>query len=263
MYALNFLTAASASDAVAKISAADEGKFLAGGQTLLPTIKQRLAAPSDLVSLRRAGLSGISRKGSDIVIGAMTTHAEVAGDATVRGTLPALATLAGRIGDPQVRHRGTIGGSIANNDPAADYPAALLALGATVVTDTREIAAGDFFTGLFSTALKPNEIITAVRFPMVERAAYAKFPNPASLYAMVGVFVAKEAGSVRVAVTGAGADGVFRHSGLEAALAAGYAPETVDGVEVSSDGLLSDIHGSAAYRANLIKVMTKRAVAAS
>jgi carbon-monoxide dehydrogenase medium subunit len=175
--------------------------------------------------------------------------------------VPALADLASHIGDPHVRHKGTIGGSIANNDPAADYPAAMLALGATIVTNTREIAADDYFTGLFETALQDGEIVTAVRFSAPEKAAYEKFRNPASLYAMTGVFVAKGAGGVRVAVTGAGDNGVFRQSGMEAALASNFSPAAVEGISVSADGLMSDLHGSAEYRANLVKVMAKRAVA--
>jgi carbon-monoxide dehydrogenase medium subunit len=226
-------------------------------------MKQHLAAPSDLVDLRGAGLSGISVSGSTVTIGATTTHAEVAGNAALQAACPGLAKLAGGIGDPAVRHMGTIGGSIANNDPAADYPAGLLGLGATIVTNTREIAADDFFTGMFSTALEDGEIITAVRFEAPAASAYAKFPNPASRYAMTGVFVARTAGGVRVAVTGAGSDGVFRHAGMEAALAADFSPAALDAVAVSEDGLLSDIHGSAAYRANLVRVMAKRAVAAA
>jgi carbon-monoxide dehydrogenase medium subunit len=226
-------------------------------------MKQHLAAPSDLVDLRGAGLSGITVSGSTVTIGATTTHAEVAGNAALQAACPGLAKLAGGIGDPAVRHMGTIGGSIANNDPAADYPAGLLGLGATIVTNTREIAADDFFTGMFSTALEDGEIITAVRFEAPAACAYAKFPNPASRYAMTGVFVARTANGVRVAVTGAGSDGVFRHAGMEAALAADFSPAALDAVAVSEDGLLSDIHGSAAYRANLVRVMAKRAVAAA
>lgn len=263
MYGMNFQNSASADDAAAKLAAAADGQLLAGGQTLLPTIKQRLAEPSDLVSLAGAGLSGASLSGADVVIGAMTTHAEVAGDANVRSNAPAVAALAAGIGDPAVRHRGTIGGSIANNDPAADYPAAVLGLGATVRTNRREIAADDFFIGLFETALNTGEVITSVSFPQAERSAYAKFPNPASRYAMVGVFVAKTNDGARVAVTGAGSDGVFRHAGLEATLSTNFSADAVDGVDVSAEDLLSDMHGSAEYRANLIKVMAKRALAAA
>lgn len=260
MYATNFHAATSVGDALAKLSAAEDGRILAGGQTLIPTMKQRLAAPSDVVSLAGAGLSGISSDGGTVTIGSMTTHAEVAASGDVSA---ALASLAGGIGDPAVRHRGTIGGSIANNDPTADYPAACLALGATITTNSREIASEDFFAGLFETALEENELITSVTFPAADRAAYAKFPNPASLYAMAGVFVALVGGEVRVAVTGAGENGVFRHGGLEEALSGDFSPAAVENVEVSADGLMSDIHGSADYRAALIKAMTKRAVAAA
>ncbi len=264
MYAAKYHKPSSVADAAAAVSGADEGKLLAGGQTLLPTMKQHLAAPSDLVDLSGVSeLSGVRMDGDHVVVGAMTTHAAVASDATVQSAIPALACLAAGIGDPAVRHMGTIGGSVANNDPAADYPAALLALGATVVTNSREIAADDFFDGMFATALEDGEIITAVKFPKADRAGYAKFPNPASRYAMVGVFVASSGGSTRVAVTGAGEDGVFRHGGLEAALGGDFSAGAVDGVSVSADGLMSDIHASAAYRANLIKVMAKRAVAAA
>ena len=263
MYPTKYHKATSVDAAVAALGAAEDGMILAGGQTLLPTMKQHLAAPTNLVDITGAGLSGITVSGSSVSIGATTTHAEVAGDAGLQSACAALPCLAAGIGDPAVRHMGTIGGSVANNDPAADYPAAVLGLGATVVTNTREIAADDFFDGMFSTALDDGEIITAVKFDAPELAGYSKFPNPASRYAMVGVFVAKGAGGVRVAVTGAGEDGVFRHAGLEAALSADFSPAAVDGVAVSSDGLMSDIHGDATYRANLIKVMAKRAVEAA
>ena len=264
MYAAKYHNPASLDEAAAALSGAEDGKILAGGQTLLPTMKQHLAAPSDLVDIRGIdGISGVTVSGDSLTIGAATTHAEVAANADVLSQLPALACLAEGIGDAAVRHMGTIGGSLANNDPAADYPSAVLALGSTVVTDKREIAADDFFDGLFATALEEGEIITAVRFPKPARAAYSKFPNPASRYAMTGVFVAETGGSVRVAVTGAGEDGVFRHDGLESALSADFSQGAVDGVSVSEDGLLSDLHGSAAYRANLIKVMAKRAVTAA
>ena len=263
MYQATYHKPSSVDAAAAAMAGAEDGKFLAGGQTLLPTMKQHLAAPSDLVDLRGAGLSGITVEGSRVTIGATTTHAEVAASAALASVCSGLTKLAGGIGDPAVRHMGTIGGSIANNDPAADYPAAVLGLGATIVTNTREIATDDFFAGMFSTALDDAEIITAVRFDAPERSAYAKFPNPASRYAMTGVFVAKTASGVRVAVTGAGADGVFRHAGMEAALASNWSASVLDGVKVSEEGLLSDIHGSAAYRANLVKVMAQRAVAAA
>ncbi|MCR9123074.1 MAG: xanthine dehydrogenase family protein subunit M [Phyllobacteriaceae bacterium] len=264
MYAVNYHKPASIEDAVAAIGGADEAKILAGGQTLLPTMKQHLAAPSDVVDIRGiGGMTDIAVRGDTVTIGAAATHAAVAGSNEVGSICPALAALAAGIGDPAVRHMGTIGGSIANNDPAADYPAGLLGLGATIVTNQREIAADDFFTGMFSTALEDGEIITAVSVSKPDRAGYAKFRNPASRYAMVGVFVAKTGNGVRVAVTGAGEDGVFRHAGLEAALAGNWSPDAVDAVEMSADGLMSDIHASADYRAHLIKVMAKRAVAAA
>ena len=263
MYDVTFHKASSVADAVAKLGGASEGKVLAGGQTLLPTLKQHLAQPSDLIDLSGvAEMKGVRVEGDTLVIGATTTHAEVAGNADVNRLCPALAKLAGGIGDPAVRHLGTIGGSLANNDPAADYPAGALALGATIVTDKRQIPAEEFFEGMFATALEEGEIITAVRVPACTEAAYAKFPNPASRYAMAGVFVAKTGGGVRVAVTGAGEDGVFRHAGIEVALKENFSPAAVDAVSVSDHGLMSDIHGSAAYRANLVKVMAKRAVAA-
>lgn len=263
MYETTYHRAASVADAVAKLGAAEEGKLLSGGQTLLPTMKQRLAAPSDLVDVSRiAEMKGITETGAGVRIGAATTHAEVATSEIVKRLLPGLASLAAHIGDPHVRHRGTIGGSVANNDPAADYPSAVLALGATIHTNTREIAAADYFTGMFDTALDEGEVITAITFPLADACAYAKYPNPASRYAMAGVFVAKTSGGVRVAVTGAGQDGVFRHEGLEAALASSFSPDAVSGVAIDADGLLADIHGSAAYRANLVSVMAKRAVAA-
>ncbi|MFV2054369.1 FAD binding domain-containing protein [Aliiroseovarius sp. YM-037] len=264
MYPTKYHKTASIDDAIAAITGAEDGKFLAGGQTLLATMKQHLAAPSDLVDIRAIdGMSGVSVDGDTLVIGAATTHAEVADNADVQRLCPALATLAGGIGDPAVRCVGTIGGSVANNDPAADYPAGLLALGATIVTNTREIAADDFFDGLFTTALEDDEVITAVRISSPSRAAYAKFRQPASLFALVGVCVADGADGPRVAVTGAGEDGVFRHEGLEAALASDWSAGAADGVTVASDGLLSDIHGSADYRANLIRVLAKRAVEAA
>ncbi|MFD0980539.1 FAD binding domain-containing protein [Tropicimonas aquimaris] len=264
MYPTTYHKPETLESAVAMLQGSEEGKIIAGGHTLLPTMKNHLAAPTDVVDIRGiAALHGISDDSGTLVIGATTTHAEVAGSAVVAAACPALACLAAGIGDPAVRHAGTIGGSLANNDPAADYPAAVLALGATIVTNQREIAADEFFDGMFATTLEESEIITAVRFPACEAAGYSKFPNPASRYAMVGVFVAKTNGGVRVAVTGAGEDGVFRHDGLEAALSASFAPEAVDGVSVSPDGLLTDLHGDAAYRANLVKVMAKRAVLVS
>jgi carbon-monoxide dehydrogenase medium subunit len=261
MYPTKYHKPASVSDAVALLGA-EGSKVLSGGQTLLPTMKQHLAAPSDLVDVRGiAELNGIRAGDGSVTIGAATRHADVATNADVKAHIPALAALAGGIGDPAVRAMGTIGGSLANNDPAADYPAAVLGLGATIVTSKREIAADDYFEGMFATALEEDEIITAVRFPVAKRAGYAKFRNPASLYAMAGVFVAETGSGVRVAVTGAGSDGVFRHDGMEAALSSDFSAGALDGVSVSEDGMLSDIHGTSAYRANLVKVMAKRAVA--
>jgi len=262
MHAFEYAAPSSVADAVAALG--EDAKLLAGGQTLLPTMKQRLAAPAKLVDLSKiAGLSGISRQGDTIVIGATTRHADVASSAVVAEAIPALAHLASLIGDPAVRHKGTIGGSLANNDPAADYPAAALGLGATIVTNTREIGADQFFKGMFETALGENEIITAVKFPIPAKAGYQKFRNPASRYAMVGVFVAKSAAGVRVAVTGAGSGGVFRHAAAEAALAADFSAQAVAGVKTDASNLLSDLHGDAEYRAHLVNVMTKRAVEAA
>lgn len=264
MYETNYHRASSVEDAAKMMQAADDGKYVAGGQTLIPTMKQRLASPSDLVDLRHiASMKGITVSGRHVKIGAGTTHYEVASDSALAQVCPAICHLAAHIGDPAVRHMGTIGGSIANNDPAADYPSAMLALDATIVTNKRSIKAGDFFTGLFETALEDDEIVTAVEFEAPEKAAYQKFPNPASRYAMTGVFVAKNGGDVRVAVTGAGEDGVFRASDIESALAANFSPASVDGVNISANGLMSDIHATAEYRANLVKVMAKRAVAAA
>jgi carbon-monoxide dehydrogenase medium subunit len=227
-------------------------------------MKNRLASPGTIVDLSKAaGMAGIEAKGRTIVIGAMTTHMDVANSALVQEKLPGLAVLAGGIGDPHVRARGTIGGSVANNDPAADYPAACLALGATIVTTKRKIAAADYFTGLFSTALEEGEVITKVVFPIAGKFAYAKFPNPASRYALVGVAVAKKGSAVSVAVTGAGSDGVFRWTDAEKALSTRFSAKVLDGVAASAKGLNGDIHASAEYRAHLIGVMAKRAVAAA
>lgn len=256
---------ASLADAAKLIQAAgDDGKFMAGGQTLIPTMKQRLAAPGTVVDLGGVKeLAGIKVEGNAVVIGATTTHAAVAASKDVQGRIKALAALADDIGDRQVRNLGTIGGSIANNDPAADYPSAVLGLGATVVTNQRKIPADEFFKGLFETALKPGEIITAVSFPVPEKAAYMKFKNPASRYAIVGVFVAKTGGGVRVAVTGAGQGGVFRVAEMEKALAGNFSAKAIEGVKVAAGNLNSDIHASAEYRAHLIGVMARRAVAAA
>jgi carbon-monoxide dehydrogenase medium subunit len=262
MYATTYVKAADTKDAASKLAAADDGKLLAGGQTLLPTLKQRLANPDQLIDLADCGLSGISEAGGVLKIGAMTRHADVASSAVVGKANKGLAKLAGGIGDRQVRNCGTIGGSVANNDPAACYPSAVLALGGTIHTNSRDIAADDFFVGMFETALDDDEIITAISLPNPQTSAYVKFPNPASRYAMVGVFVAKFADGVRVAVTGAGDDGVFRASAIEDALNGNFAVAALDGVSVSEDGLMGDIHASPAYRAHLIVEMARRAVAA-
>jgi carbon-monoxide dehydrogenase medium subunit len=252
----------SIAEAAELVKKAQDGKFMAGGQSLIPVMKLGLAQPTEVVqvgALRE--LQGIRVEGRALVIGAAATHAEVAASADVRKSIPALADLAGHIGDPQVRNRGTLGGSLAHDDPAADYPAAVLGLDATVVTHRRHITAADFFRGMFETALDSDEIVTAVRFPIPEKAAYAKFPHPASRFAIVGVFVAKNAHGVRVAVTGAGPS-VFRLAAMEKALTAKFSPESLRGVTVPSDGLVGDPTASAEYRAHLIGVMAKRAVAA-
>lgn len=237
-----------------------EAKLLAGGMTLLPTMKMRLAQPSDLVDLSKIeGLAGISDNGDAIEIGAMVRHAEVAASELVCKAIPALADLADRIGDAQVRNRGTIGGSVANSDPAADYPAAILGLNAVVKTDRREIGADDFFKGLFETALEPDEIIVAVRFPRPKRAAYSKFPNPASRYAVVGVMIAETADGIRVGVTGA-ASCAFRATAMEKALAGDFSAAALEGIKIDAAELNSDLHASAEYRAHLVGVMAKRAV---
>ncbi|MEQ1952959.1 xanthine dehydrogenase family protein subunit M [Mesorhizobium sp. CN2-181] len=263
MYQVNYHRASSVADA-AKLAKQGEAKFLSGGMTLIPAMKTRLAAPSDLVDLTHiADLKGITVSGKTVTIGAATTHAEVATNAKLKSVCPAICHLAAHIGDPHVRHRGTIGGSIANNDPAADYPAALVALAANIVTNKREISADKFFTGLFETALKDGEIVTGVTFTAPAKAGYSKFPNPASRYAMTGVFVAKTKDGVRVAVTGAGEGGVFRSKPMEAALAKKFDAAALEGISVPSAGLMSDLHASAEYRANLVVVMAKRAVAAA
>lgn len=262
MYAFTYHRPATARQAASLLAKKGDAKLLAGGHTLLPTMKQRLAAPGALIDLGAcADLKGIERKGRTLVIGAMTTHGEVAESALVREAIPGLADLAAHIGDPHVRHRGTIGGSVANNDPAADYPAALLALGATVVTNQRKLTAEAFFTGLYETALEEGEIITKVSFPLVSKAGYAKFRNPASRYAMVGVFVAKRGPEVRVTVTGAGEGGVFRWPEAEAALQMRFAPKSLDGLKHTAKGINGDIHADSEYRAHLIGVMAKQAVA--
>jgi aerobic carbon-monoxide dehydrogenase medium subunit len=264
MYAFSYHRASGLRQAGNLLAKLDDPKLLAGGQTLLPTMKQRLASPANLVDLGAVeGMSGIELKGRSLVIGAMTRHAEVASSPIVQENLPALAALAGMIGDPAVRHRGTIGGSIANNDPNADYPAAALGLGATIVTSKRKIIADEFFKGLFETALEPDEIIVKVSFPVAKKAGYYKFRNQASRFALVGVFVAKKPSEIRVAVTGAGGSGVFRVPSFEEALKKRFSPKSLDGLTVPADGLASDIHGSAEYRAHLIGVCARRAVEAA
>ncbi|MFO1080655.1 MAG: xanthine dehydrogenase family protein subunit M [Reyranellaceae bacterium] len=263
MYDFAYHRPKSVADAVNLLKGKAEARPMSGGMTLIPTLKQRLAKPSDVVDLGGVqGLAGIKVEGNNVVIGGMTRHAAVAGSAEVKSAIPALAYLAGHIGDPAVRNRGTIGGSIANNDPAADYPAAVVALGATITTNTGSHAADGFFKGLFETALGEGEIITSVSFPKAEKAAYMKFPNPASRYAMVGVFVAKTAGGVRVAVTGAGPC-VFRVKAMEDALAKNFSSAAIKDIKIPADDLNSDIHGSAEYRAHLVNVMARRAVDAA
>jgi aerobic carbon-monoxide dehydrogenase medium subunit len=254
----------SVSKAAGIISDKPEAKYLAGGQTLLATMKLRLAAPTDLVDLAQIPeLRGIRVEGGAIVIGAMARHAEVANSAEIGARIPALAALAGVIGDRQVRNRGTLGGSLANNDPASDYPAAVLALNATIHTHKRKIAADEFFKGLFETALAPGELITSVTFPVPKKAAYMKFRNPASRFAIVGVFVAQTAAGVRVAVTGAGARGVFRVKAMEDALAKNWSAASLQSIAVAAADMQSDLHASAEYRAHLVNVMARRAVAAA
>jgi carbon-monoxide dehydrogenase medium subunit len=260
MYDFAYHRPGSVADA-ARLGKSDDAKFVAGGMTLLPTMKQRLARPSDLIDLGGLkDLSGIKVEGNKVTIGALTPHGQVAASTDVKRAIPALASLAGAIGDPQVRNCGTIGGSIANNDPAADYPAAALALAATIQTNERTITADDFFKGMFETALKPGEIITSVSFPVPEKAGYAKFRNPASRYAIIGVFVAKTAQGVRVAVTGAG-NGVFRVKAMEDALARSWSADAIKGISVPASECNSDIHASSEYRAHLITVMAQRALA--
>jgi len=258
MYAFNYERPANLAAAQALLAAG--GNALAGGQTMLAAMKQRLQQPEMLIDLSAIStLAGIRKEGNNLVIGAMTRHQDVADNAEVRQHIPALAALANGIGDKQIRVMGTLGGSVANNDPAACYPSAVLALGATVHTDKRTIAADDFFQGLYTTALDAGELITAISFPIPHKAAYAKFRQPASRYSLVGVFVAQTATGARVAVTGAG-NGVFRHAGLESALNTSFTPESVAKVAIDASELNADLHASAAYRANLISVQTQRAV---
>ncbi len=267
MYDFAYHKPSTVADAVKLLGEDVEAKALAGGHTFVPVLKQRLNRPSALVDLAGLGLSGITAAADSITIGAMATHGAIAADPAVQARIPGLAKMALLIGDTQVRHRGTMGGSLANNDPSACYPAAVLALGATIVTDVRRIAADDWFQGMFATALAPDELITAIEFPIPERSNYEKFRNPASRYAMVGVFVAQGAScrpaGVRVAITGAGQDGVFRHAAMEQALAADWSADALRGIATPADGLNGDMHASAPYRAHLIGVMARRAVAGS
>jgi carbon-monoxide dehydrogenase medium subunit len=263
MYETTYHRPSSVDEAVAMFAKGSDSKYLAGGHTLIPVMKQRLAAPSDVIDLARIkDLVGIEATADTLTIKAATPYFDIMQSADVKKSIPAIAHLTSMLGDPAVRYRGTIGGSIANNDPAADYPAALVALGATVKTNRRSISADDFFQGLFTTALEDGEIITQVAFPVPAKAGYAKMRHPASRFALTGVFVARtKAGDVRVAATGASQSGVMRVPAIEAALKANWSPGALDSIKISADGLLTDIHGSAAYRANLIKVMAQRAVA--
>jgi carbon-monoxide dehydrogenase medium subunit len=260
MHAFEYHRPSSTKDALALAGKKTDGKFLAGGQSLVQAMKLRLSSPSDLIDLGTIKeLSGIKVSASSVEIGAMTRHADVAHSAEVKKAIPSLAAMASLIGDRQVRHMGTIGGSLANSDPAADYPAAVLALNATVVTNKRKIAADQFFKGLYETALEPGELITSVVFQAPKRGAYMKFRNPASRFALVGVYVADFGGTVRVGVTGAGAS-AFRQAEMEKALSSKFAPESVANIKVQADGLNNDLHASPEYRAHLITVMAKRAV---
>jgi carbon-monoxide dehydrogenase medium subunit len=264
MYAFTYERPKNVADAAKLLKKADDGKILAGGQTLLPAMKLRLASPGTLVDLSGIkGLSGIKKGGKDITIGAMTKHVEVMKSADVQKAIPALAHLVSLIGDPAVRNRGTIGGSLANNDPSADYPAAALGLGATIHTNKRKVDADKFFKGLFETALAGDEIIESVSFPVPEKSGYEKFPNPASRFALVGVFVSKSKDGVRVAVTGASESGVFRVKEMEAALAKNWSAKALDGIKVPAKNMIADLHGTAEYRAHLIGVMARRAVTAA
>jgi aerobic carbon-monoxide dehydrogenase medium subunit len=258
-----YVRAKTLAEAEALFRESSDARYIAGGQTLIPTMKQRLAAPADLIDIGRiSSLVFIRREGNSLVIGAGTPHADVAASDVVKSAIPALAALAGEIGDPAVRHKGTLGGSVANNDPAADYPAGVLGLGAVVKTTERGIAADEFFTGMFATVLEPGEIVTEISFPLPRRAGYAKFRNPASRYAMVGVFVADFTTGVRVAVTGA-APCVFRVTQMETALTRNFSPDAIAGIAIPADGLNSDLFGSAEYRAHLVGIMARRAIQAA
>jgi aerobic carbon-monoxide dehydrogenase medium subunit len=261
MYDFAYQKPGSLADAVKVLSGDLEAKALAGGQTFIPVLKQRLNKPTVVVDLAKLGLSGITVSGDKVTIGAMTTHAAIASSAEIKAKIPGLQHQASMIGDEAVRHRGTMGGSLANNDPAACYPSALLALGGTIKTDRRSIIADDFFQGMFTTALEQGEIITSIELPIPEKSAYEKFRNPASRYAIVGVFVAKFPSGVRLAITGASQGGVFRHTEMEKALSANFSSDAIGGIVTPADGLNGDIHASAEYRAHLIGVVSRRAVA--
>jgi carbon-monoxide dehydrogenase medium subunit len=264
MYEFKYVRPNSVRQAANMLAKDSEAKILAGGHSLLPAMKLRLAKHTQLLDLGRIeGLNTIELKGRSLVIGAMARHVDVANSPVVKEALPSLAKLAGEIGDPAVRHRGTIGGSLANNDPNADYPAAVLGLGATVITNKRKIAADDFFKGMFDTALEPDEIIVKVSFPLAKKAAYMKFKHPASGFALVGVFVSKRSSDIRVAVTGAGSNGVFRVASFEEALKKRFAAKSIEGMTIPANGMNADIHGSAEYRAHLVAVMARRALDAA
>jgi carbon-monoxide dehydrogenase medium subunit len=261
MYNFTFHRPTTVRQAAGLLARNPDGKILAGGHSLLPVMKQRLASPSALVDLSLVeGMSGVELKGRSVVIGAMSRHADVANSQVLKDVLPGLATVPGSIGDPQVRNRGTIGGSIANNDPNADYPAACLGLGATIITNKRRIAADDFFQGMYTTALEDGEIIVKVSFPIAKKAAYEKFKHPASGFALVGVFVSKRGSDIRVAVTGAGSNGVFRVTAFEEALKKRFAAKSIEGMTIPATGMNADIHASPEYRAHLVSVLTKRAL---
>jgi carbon-monoxide dehydrogenase medium subunit len=264
MYEFKYHRPTTVRQAAGLLARQEEAKLLAGGHTLIPTMKLRLAGPKHIIDMGKIeGLTGIEVGARSVTIGAMTKHAEVANSPEVKEAIPALAALAGQIGDPAVRHRGTMGGSVANNDPNADYPAACLGLGAVIITNKRRIAADELFKGLFETALEADEIITKIQFPKVNKAAYVKFPNPASRYALVGVFVSKRGSEIRVAVTGAGGNGVFRVTAFEEALKKRFGVKSLEGLTIPADGMGGDIHGSAEYRAHLVGVLARRAVAAA
>lgn len=260
MYELEYTKPSNISNAVNEFDQSKDGKYLAGGMTLIPTLKARLASSDILIDLKDVNLNNISVTSTHVVIGSMTRHSDVANSADVQKSIPSLSKLAGGIGDHMVRNCGTIGGSVANNDPSACYPSAVLGLGATITTNERELSAEDYFMGMFETALNSNEIITQISFPIPDKSSYIKFPNPASRYAMVGVFMAKTGNKVNVAITGASENGVFRSSEIENALSSSFTLESLDSLDISSDGLIGDIHASSNYRANLIKVMAKRAL---